>query len=184
MRLARAVLLVFALMLMVGLAPAEASQRSAGTHPTTCKRTYDRGDLRPLAERGWSRTHGPKAAQRQRYRMMRGCSNHPKRMRGVWRATKKALKDERTSGDWPSPESIVGADGADHLRAIAECESGGDPRAVDPSGTYRGKYQFDYGTWGSVHGHGDPAAAAEAEQDYRAALLLDRSGSSPWPVCG
>jgi soluble lytic murein transglycosylase-like protein len=70
------------------------------------------------------------------------------------------------------------------LESIASCESGGDPTAVSADGTYRGKYQFDYGTWESVGGHGDPAAASEAEQDYRAALLYSRSGSSPWPVCG
>jgi hypothetical protein len=70
------------------------------------------------------------------------------------------------------------------LEAIASCESGGDPAAVSADGTYRGKYQFDYGTWESVGGHGDPAAAPAAEQDYRAALLYSRSGSSPWPVCG
>jgi hypothetical protein len=70
------------------------------------------------------------------------------------------------------------------LEAIASCESGGDPRVVSSDGSYRGKYQFDYGTWESVGGHGDPAAASEAEQDYRAALLYSRSGSSPWPVCG
>ncbi len=70
------------------------------------------------------------------------------------------------------------------LVAIAACESGGDPTAVSSDGTYRGKYQFDYGTWESVGGSGDPAAAPEAEQDYRAALLYAQSGSSPWPVCG
>jgi hypothetical protein len=70
------------------------------------------------------------------------------------------------------------------LESIASCESGGDPAAVSAGGTYRGKYQFDYGTWESVGGHGDPAAAPEDEQDYRAALLYSRSGSSPWPVCG
>ncbi len=70
------------------------------------------------------------------------------------------------------------------LEAIAACESGGDPTAVSADGTYRGKYQFDQGTWESVGGHGDPAAAPAAEQDYRAALLYTRSGSSPWPVCG
>jgi hypothetical protein len=70
------------------------------------------------------------------------------------------------------------------LDAIAACESGGDPTAVSSDGTYRGKYQFDYGTWESVGGTGDPAAAPEQEQDYRAALLYSRSGSSPWPVCG
>src|SRR5712675_482926 len=57
------------------------------------------------------------------------------------------------------------------LAAIAACESGGDPTALSSDGSYRGKYQFDYGTWESVGGHGDPAAAPEDEQDYRAALL-------------
>ena len=70
------------------------------------------------------------------------------------------------------------------LEAIAACESGGDPTIVSSDGSYRGKYQFDYGTWESVGGSGDPAAAPEAEQDYRAALLYAQSGSSPWPVCG
>ncbi|HEX4751565.1 MAG TPA: transglycosylase family protein [Solirubrobacterales bacterium] len=70
------------------------------------------------------------------------------------------------------------------LETIAACESGGNPEAVSPEGTYRGKYQFDQGTWESVGGHGDPAQAPEAEQDYRAALLYSESGSSPWPVCG
>jgi hypothetical protein len=81
-----------------------------------------------------------------------------------------------------APESI-GVSSAT-LEAIAACESGGDPSAVSADGTYRGKYQFDYGTWASVGGSGDPAAAPEAEQDMRAALLYQQAGSSPWPVCG
>ena len=72
----------------------------------------------------------------------------------------------------------------DTLNAIAACESGGDPTAVSSDGTYRGKYQFDEGTWASVGGSGDPAAAPEAEQDYRAALLYQQAGTSPWPICG
>jgi hypothetical protein len=70
------------------------------------------------------------------------------------------------------------------LEAIASCESGGDPTAVSSDGTYRGLYQFDYGTWESMGGSGDPAAASVAEQNYRAALLYASAGSSPWPVCG
>lgn len=70
------------------------------------------------------------------------------------------------------------------MEAIASCESGGNPTAVSADGTYRGLYQFDYGTWESVGGSGDPAAASPAEQTYRAALLYSESGSSPWPVCG
>ena len=70
------------------------------------------------------------------------------------------------------------------LASIASCESGSDPTAVSSNGTYRGKYQFSYATWAAVGGSGDPAAAPEAEQDYRAALLYQRSGPGQWPVCG
>jgi hypothetical protein len=85
-------------------------------------------------------------------------------------------------GGFPSPES-VGVSSAT-LEAIAACESGGDPTAVSADGAYHGLYQFDYGTWESVGGSGDPAAASPKEQTYRAALLYARSGSSPWPICG
>jgi hypothetical protein len=71
-----------------------------------------------------------------------------------------------------------------NLQRIAQCESGGNPQAVSADGTYRGKYQFTYQTWRSVGGSGDPAAAPEAEQDRRAAMLYSRSGSGNWPVCG
>jgi len=80
--------------------------------------------------------------------------------------------------------SLPGGVSQETLDAIGACESGGDPTAVSSDGTYRGKYQFDYGTWESIGGTGDPAAASESEQDYRAALLYAASGSSPWPVCG
>jgi hypothetical protein len=70
------------------------------------------------------------------------------------------------------------------LDSIAACESHGNPRSIGGGGLYRGKYQFDRGTWASVGGKGDPARAPEYEQDERAAMLLKRSGTSPWPVCG
>jgi hypothetical protein len=78
----------------------------------------------------------------------------------------------------------AGAGASPQLQAIAACESGGNPSAIGGGGAFRGKYQFDYGTWASVGGSGDPAAAPESEQDMRAAMLLARSGTSPWPVCG
>jgi soluble lytic murein transglycosylase-like protein len=89
------------------------------------------------------------------------------------RARKRARKARQRAGT-PPP----------HLQAIAACESGGNPAAIGGGGAYRGKYQFDYGTWASVGGSGDPAAAPEAEQDRRAAMLYARAGSTPWPVCG
>jgi hypothetical protein len=71
-----------------------------------------------------------------------------------------------------------------HLECIRQCESHGDYGAVSASGAYRGAYQFDQTTWEAVGGTGDPAAAAPAEQDLRAQILYEQSGSSPWPNCG
>jgi hypothetical protein len=70
------------------------------------------------------------------------------------------------------------------MQAIAACESGGNPRAIGAGGLYRGKYQMTYAAWTSVNGTGDPAAAPEAEQDRRAALLYRTAGAGQWPVCG
>jgi hypothetical protein len=69
------------------------------------------------------------------------------------------------------------------LKKIAQCESGGNPRAVSPDGQFRGKYQFTRETWRSVGGHGDPAKASEYEQDKRALKLYKREGTAPWPNC-
>ena len=69
------------------------------------------------------------------------------------------------------------------LVRIAECESGGDPTAVSPSGRYRGKYQFSTSTWSQMGGEGDPAQASEALQDRVALKLYRRAGTSPWPNC-
>jgi peptidoglycan hydrolase-like protein with peptidoglycan-binding domain len=69
------------------------------------------------------------------------------------------------------------------LEAIAQCESGGNPRAISPNGLYRGKYQFSVGTWRAVGGTGDPAKAPEWRQDRLALRLYRRSGTSPWPNC-
>ena len=69
------------------------------------------------------------------------------------------------------------------LERIAQCESSGDPTAVSADGQYHGKYQFSLETWREMGGSGDPAAAPEAEQDKRAAMLMARSGPGAWPVC-
>jgi hypothetical protein len=82
----------------------------------------------------------------------------------------------RTSGDGVRIPAI--------LRRIAECESGGNPRAISPGGTYRGKYQFSRSTWHNLGGSGDPADAPEWLQDKLALKLYRLSGTAPWPNCG
>jgi hypothetical protein len=94
------------------------------------------------------------------------------------REAKEARQEEEKFAHLPGGVSMA------TLEAIAACESGGNPEAVSPEGTYMGLYQFDQGTWESVGGTGSPIEASAAEQTYRAAMLYSESGSSPWPVCG
>ena len=78
--------------------------------------------------------------------------------------------------------SVPGTDGL-NWGALANCESGGNPGAVNPAGYY-GLYQFNVGTWNSVGGSGMPHHASAAEQTYRAKLLYKSRGAQPWPHCG
>ena len=98
------------------------------------------------------------------------------------RARRIAKREGTTAAASGAP--ATGSTASPQLAAIAACESGGNPSAVGGGGQFRGKYQFTYETWAAVGGSGDPAAAPEAEQDRRAAILYARAGSSPWPVCG
>jgi murein DD-endopeptidase MepM/ murein hydrolase activator NlpD len=66
---------------------------------------------------------------------------------------------------------------------VANCESSGNPRAVNPSG-HQGLFQFDLQTWRSVGGTGQPINASPAEQLKRAKMLFAQRGSQPWPDCG
>jgi peptidoglycan hydrolase-like protein with peptidoglycan-binding domain len=97
------------------------------------------------------------------------------------------LPVQAAAGDPAAPtaadSSAANGDAASRLERIAQCESGGDPKAVSPDGSYRGKYQFARATWKSLGGEGDPIEASEDEQDLRAAALLEKQGPSAWPVC-
>jgi uncharacterized protein YabE (DUF348 family) len=77
--------------------------------------------------------------------------------------------------------SVAGVDGL-NWAALARCESGGNPRAVNAAGYY-GLYQFSAATWRSVGGTGLPSDAPPDEQLQRAKLLYLRSGAGQWG-CG
>jgi hypothetical protein len=126
-----------------------------------------------LARRAADARGEPIAAVAARRRLRGRSSDVLKhRVRNLRRDLRRALREARAPSVSPT------------LQAIAACESGGNPAAIGGGGAYRGKYQFSFGTWASVGGTGDPAAAPEAEQDRRAAMLYARAGASPWPVCG
>jgi uncharacterized protein YabE (DUF348 family) len=86
-------------------------------------------------------------------------------------------------GTKPPPQHSASPDGL-NWPALANCESGGNPRAVSSGGTYRGLYQFTMSSWHGAGGVGDPIDASSSEQTYRAQILYRRSGDAVWPVCG
>ncbi|KUJ66153.1 transglycosylase [Streptomyces albus subsp. albus] len=86
-------------------------------------------------------------------------------------------------GTRPLPAVVSGAEGLDWA-AMARCESGGRPAAVDAAGTHGGLYQFDTATWRRLGGSGRPQDAPAAEQTYRAKKLYVLRGAAPWPQCG
>lgn len=74
---------------------------------------------------------------------------------------------------------------------VANCESGdrntwdhynGNPHIA--VGAYRGKWQIGFREWQDAFGTGDPAAATETEQDYRAWILWKARGWQPWSCSG
>jgi Transglycosylase-like domain len=162
---------------MAQRAHTRAVRRHVRLHRTNARLRGVRPDRDQRREvRDWSTTH----LRRENRELRR--ENRKLRRAAAAAAAATAAPTATTA---TAPTSAGGASTASAgLEGIAACESGGDPSAVDATGTYRGKYQFDQQTWQSVGGSGDPAAAPEAEQDQRAAMLIAQRGSSPWPVCG
>ena len=110
---------------------------------------------------------------------------HGKKVKAVIAQKIKRKPVSRILAIGPQP---TGAGAAARLNwsAVAKCESGGKPRAVNPAGYY-GLYQFNRQSWATVGGSGLPSDASAAEQTYRAQLLYNRVNGNwqgQWPNCG
>ncbi|PTK20817.1 transglycosylase [Staphylococcus saprophyticus] len=94
--------------------------------------------------------------------------------------------NESTSNESSSSEDSEGSsvNVNSHLQAIAQRESGGDLKAVNPSSGAAGKYQFLQSTWDSVapseYQGVSPTEAPEAVQDAAAVKLYNTAGASQW----
>jgi hypothetical protein len=148
--------------------------------PPTCSRLYSQAEFATYARAVFNHRDTTSKAAHHRLDRMRRCQHSLEARRNALRLMRRLreARDERVN----RRQHYLGLQAK--LEAIAWCESKGNPRAIGGGGAYRGKYQFSFGTWASVGGNGDPAAASEREQDYRAALLLRRDGAGHWPVCG
>lgn len=134
-----------------------------------------------------------RAGVRERYYAVRTVDGEPGRTSPAGsRVTREPVAEVVRVGTGPAvtrrprkaPAAAPAAGGGLDWAALAACESGGRPDAVDPSGRYGGLYQFDVRTWHSVGGSGRPQDAGAAEQTRRAQRLYAARGTAPWPVCG
>jgi outer membrane biosynthesis protein TonB len=72
----------------------------------------------------------------------------------------------------------------DKAIAVADCESGLNPRASSPSGINLGLWQFTKKTWHDYGGPGDdPRDSSAATQTSVAWRVYQQKGWSPWPGC-
>jgi hypothetical protein len=150
--------------------PGPSPAPAAKTHSAAWKHDHNR--LLGRHVRLTRKLHGDKAARH-------AMREHSDWSNGHLSAANKVLRRQVKAHSAASTVAVPAI-----LQRIAQCESGGNPHAIDASGTYRGKYQFDMQTWHANGGSGDPAAASEAEQDRIAMKLYQARGTQPWPVCG
>ncbi|MBC2920209.1 MULTISPECIES: transglycosylase family protein [Staphylococcus] len=101
-------------------------------------------------------------------------------------SSNESTSNESTSNESSSSEDSEGSsvNVNSHLQAIAQRESGGDLKAVNPSSGAAGKYQFLQSTWDSVapseYQGVSPTEAPEAVQDAAAVKLYNTAGASQW----
>ncbi len=127
-----------------------------------------------------------------------------KRREAEREAERKRLREEELrrreeAMSTPGPTTTIPWDTQPHpdgptdiqWEALRFCEATGDYTAVNPTGKYRGAYQFSRQTWDWIAGlyferlvGVDPAAASPADQDRMAQALYDLRGRGQWPVCG
>lgn len=98
--------------------------------------------------------------------------------------TQQAPQQETKTAQTSSASEGSNVNVNDHLKAIAQRESGGDLKAVNASSGAAGKYQFLQSTWDSVapaqYKGVSPTEAPEAVQDAAAVKLYNTAGASQW----
>lgn len=83
-----------------------------------------------------------------------------------------------------APDPGTAAASGDRFDRLASCESGQNPRAVSPTGKYRGAFQFSIPSWHGAGMTGDPVDFSYSDQKAAAERWAGMTNpSGQWPVC-
>jgi hypothetical protein len=89
-----------------------------------------------------------------------------------------------TSAPAPAGGGGAGLSMSEKLDRIAQCESGGNPRAYNPQGPWFGAWQFSRPTWNRMGGGPrDIRSYSYAQQKVVAERLVRSDGWDSWPSC-
>jgi resuscitation-promoting factor RpfC len=80
----------------------------------------------------------------------------------------------------PAPQPVASYSGSGFEACVIAAESGGNPRAVNPTSGAGGLYQFLPSTWASLGYSGAPQDAPVSVQRAAFAKLYAEAGTSPW----
>lgn len=87
----------------------------------------------------------------------------------------------------PRPTPAITAVSGDYLSGLldrlAQCESGGNPRAVSRNGLYYGAFQFLLSTWRNLGGSGNPIEHDYATQKAIASKIPVSAWRTQFPAC-
>ena len=143
-----------------------------------------------------SANHGDQTSHQSQQQTKQASAEQPPQQEAPKQSTTQQPKQEttqqpnqeaqQTSSKSSSNEASSGSSVQvnDHLKQIAQRESGGDTHAVNPSTGAAGKYQFLQSTWDSVapdeYKGVSPTKAPESVQDQAAMDLYNTAGPSQW----
>lgn len=72
---------------------------------------------------------------------------------------------------------------SDAWSMVSKCETG-LRNVTNPSGKYRGYFQFSLTSWHDIGMSGDPLKHSYYEQKLGAIKLYNKYGAGAWPICG
>lgn len=150
-----------------------------------CQRHYPTRRFYTYTRARYAKRKRPLTAGQVKYaRHVRLCLDNEAKSRRAYRWQRQARARFRARHHWRWAFYRMPGYEQAWAWSTSSCESGYDPGAHDPSGTYHGAFQFSLETAAAAGFAGDPHVTSWHEQAVRAIRWKWRTSDEQWPVCG